>query len=175
MARFDEVKTAFWSDGDEGVQPPLTEEAVREAEHVLGVTLPAALLELLRVRNGGLVDDGLDAFPTGQATSWSEDHVPFEGLMGIGRCGRTISLLDTPYLLDEWKLPSPIVLLSGDGHCWIGLDYRRCGPTGEPAVTWFDAETGAELKLAGDFTAFIEGLTPSSAFADNEGASTPAR
>ncbi|WP_028805833.1 SMI1/KNR4 family protein [Streptomyces sp. 142MFCol3.1] len=51
MARFDEVKAAFWGDGDYGVQLPLTEEAVREAERVLGVTLPAVLLDLLRVRS----------------------------------------------------------------------------------------------------------------------------
>jgi hypothetical protein len=132
---------------------------------VLGVPLPSALLDLLRVQNGGVVADGHDAFPTSQPTSWSHDHVPFDALMGIGRRERTMSLLDTPYLVKEWGLPSQIVLLSGDGHCWIGLDYRGCGPDGDPSVTWFDAELDTELPLAGDFRTFVEKLTAGRAFA----------
>ncbi|MEU4098832.1 SMI1/KNR4 family protein [Streptomyces sp. NPDC026673] len=166
MARFDEVKAAFWGDGDYGVQSPLTDEAVRDAECVLGVTLPAALLDLLRLRNGGSAAAGHNAFPTGRPTSWSEDHVPFADVMGIGRREGMLSLLDTPYLVAEWQLPSPIVLLCGDGHYWIGLDYRTCGPDGEPSVTWFDAELGTELALAGTFRAFVEGLTSDGAFGD---------
>ncbi|MEV6248733.1 hypothetical protein AB0M38_21360 [Streptomyces sp. NPDC051742] len=46
MARFDEVMATFWDDGDYGVQQPLTDEMVREAERALGVTLPSALLAL---------------------------------------------------------------------------------------------------------------------------------
>jgi hypothetical protein len=72
----------------------------------------------------------------------------FEQLMGVGRPGRGLSLLDSPYLVEEWGLPSPVVLLSGDGHCWIGLDYRACGSRGEPSVTWFDADAETELPLA---------------------------
>ncbi|MEU3247379.1 MULTISPECIES: SMI1/KNR4 family protein [unclassified Streptomyces] len=174
MARFDEVRAAFWSDGDYGVQLPLTEEAVREAERVLGVTLPAVLLDLLRVQNGGSVAPGLNAFPTNRPTSWSEDHVPFEDLMGIGRRERMTSLLDTPYLVEEWELPSSIVLLSGDGHCWISLDYRDCGPNGEPSVTWFDTDLGTELALASDFRVFVENLTAGSAFGVDPGDSTSA-
>jgi hypothetical protein len=75
-----------------------------------------------------------DAFPTSQPTSWSQDHVPFDALMGIGGLEGMTSLLDTPYLVKEWGLSSPIVLLSGDGHCWIGLDYRGRGPDSDPSV-----------------------------------------
>jgi hypothetical protein len=84
----------------------------------------------------------------------------FEQLMGVGRPGRGLSLLDSPYLVEEWGLPSPVVLLSGDGHCWIGLDYRACGSRGEPAVTGFDPDAETELPLAPDFRSFIEGLMP---------------
>ncbi|WP_455357540.1 SMI1/KNR4 family protein [Streptomyces sp. SYSU K217416] len=164
MAQFNEVLATFWADGDYGVQPPLTDETVREAERVLEVTLPSALLDLLRVQNGGIVAADHDAFPTSQPTSWSEDHVPFDALMGIGPRERMTSLLDTPYLVTEWGLPSPIVLLSGDGHCWIGLDYRGCGPDGDPSVTWFDTDLDTELALATDFRTFVEKLTAGSAF-----------
>ncbi|GAA2324968.1 SMI1/KNR4 family protein [Streptomyces kunmingensis] len=154
----------FWADGDLGVQPPLTDETVGEAERVLGVTLPSALTDLLWVQNGGIVADEHGAFPTGQPTSWSEGHVPFDALMGIGPSGQTPSLLDTPYLVTEWGLPSSIVLLSGDGHYWIGLDYRGCGPDGDPSVTWFDTDLDTDLTLAGVFKTFVEKLTAGRAF-----------
>ncbi|MFD8481433.1 SMI1/KNR4 family protein [Kitasatospora sp. NPDC059673] len=147
-------------------QPPLTEDAVADAQHLLGVTLPAELLALLRHRNGGGIADAFAAFPTRRPTSWSTDHVPFDHLLGIGHRPDALSLLDTPYLIDEWELPSPVVLLCGDGHYWIALDYRVCGPHGEPSVTWLDAEDGTELALAPDLRTFLEQLTSASAFDD---------
>ncbi|MEV4679999.1 SMI1/KNR4 family protein [Streptomyces kurssanovii] len=175
MARFNEVKATFWGDGRHGVQPPLTEAAVHETEVQLGVRLPSSFLELLRCRNGGQVAARWDAFPTDVPTSWSEDHVPFDMMMGIGRHDDRLSLSDTPYLVEEWGLPSPIVLLSGDGHCWIALDYRVCGRQGEPSVTWFDADGNSELALAADFRAFVEGLTAAEIFdADGQDGDPPA-
>ncbi|MFC8078853.1 SMI1/KNR4 family protein [Streptomyces sp. NPDC057307] len=169
MARYDEVRAAFWdnSGGDQdGERPPLTGELVAEAERVLGVTLPVTLLDLLRVRDGGAVAPAWNALPTGEL---------FTELMGIGRLPTTatagpadrtasvapLCLLDTPYLVAEWELPSPIVLIAGEGHWWIGLDYRECGPRGEPSVTWFDADEETELALATDFRSFVEGLVAS--------------
>ncbi|MQY14421.1 hypothetical protein SRB5_45880 [Streptomyces sp. RB5] len=162
MARFDEILATFWApDESYGSQPALTDEAVREAERVLGVTLPSGLLELLRVRNGGVVAAGHRVFRTSRPTSWDEDRVPFETVLGIGKPGLMRSLLDSPYLAEEWGLPSPVVILSGEGHWWIALDYRECGPAGEPSVTWFETDFDTELALAGDFRTFVEGLTPS--------------
>ncbi|MFI1169966.1 SMI1/KNR4 family protein [Streptomyces melanogenes] len=163
MTQFNEVKATFWGDGLYGVQEPLTDPALEGAEHVLEVRLPSPLLEILRLQNGGQVSPGWNAFPTKVATSWSESHVPLDGMMGIGRHKNQPSLLDTPYLVEEWDLPSPLVLLSGDGHCWIALDYRRCGRHGEPSVTWFDTDLNTELTLAADFRMFIEGLVPAAA------------
>jgi len=140
VARFEVVKATFWGDSARGVQPPLTDDMVADAERLLGVRLPVALIELLRVQNGGIVADAWDRFPTSAPTSWSDSHVPFETLGGIGRTEGTLSLLDTPYLVGEWDLPSPVVLLTGDGHCWVALDYRVCGLDGEPSVRWFDTE-----------------------------------
>ncbi|WP_406432704.1 SMI1/KNR4 family protein [Streptomyces sp. NBC_01589] len=108
MAHFEDVRATFWMDSTSyGVQPPLTDEIIREAERLLDVTLPASLVDLLRAQNGGLVADGRSAFPTDRPTSWSEDHVPFDTLMGIGRREPMTSLLDSPYLVAEWGLPLP--------------------------------------------------------------------
>ncbi|MGW6919148.1 SMI1/KNR4 family protein [Kitasatospora sp. NPDC054939] len=165
MARSDDVQPAFWDAGSNyGVQQPLTDQTVRQAERLLDVTLPASLLDLLWAQNGGQVTATRNAFRTDRATSWSADHVPFDHVMGIGHRERTVSLLDSPYLVEEWGLPSPVVLLSGDGPCWIALDYRACGRHGEPSIAWFDAETSVELALAPDFRSFVEGLTSASDF-----------
>lgn len=165
MARFEDVQAAFWKPHSSyGVHQPLTDEAVRKAERLLGVTLPISLLDLLRGQNGGESAADWDAFPTDQPTSWSTDHIPFDHLMGIGEDERTVSLLDSPYLIKEWGLPGPAVLLSGDGHYWIALDYRASGRHGEPSVTWFDADRSEELAHATDFRSFVEGLTSTSDF-----------
>ncbi|MFC9273427.1 SMI1/KNR4 family protein [Streptomyces zhihengii] len=169
MARFDAVKATFWGEDRHGVQPPLTDAVVQDAERRLGVRLPTSLLEILRVQNGGVVADSWSAFPTDAPTSWSEDHVPLDHMMGIGRHDEQCSLLDSGYLVEEWGLPSPLVLLSGDGHCWIALDYRSCGERGDPSVTWFDVECDTELPLAADFRAFVERLTASASFDDADG------
>jgi hypothetical protein len=87
--------------------------------------------------------------------------------MGIGHTQNLISLLDTPYLVTEWDIPSPVVLLSGDGHYWVALDYRANGRHGEPSVTWFDTELRTELALASDFRSLVEGLTASDSFDDD--------
>lgn len=99
-----------------------------------------------------------------QDTWWGKRMGKGDDLMGIGQRDRTTSLLDTPYLVEEWDLPSPIVLLSGDGHCWIALDYRTCGRQGAPAVAWFETDTGMEVVLARNFESFIEGLTSADRF-----------
>jgi hypothetical protein len=141
----------------------LTDEAIQEAQNLLGVRLPAALLDLLRIQNGGVVVDERCACPTSEPTSWAEDHVPFEHLLGIGYHEPTLSILYTQYLIEEWGLPTSVVLLSGDGHSWIAPDYRASGPQGEPSVAWLDADRGTELALAPDFRSFVEVLKPEAA------------
>jgi hypothetical protein len=41
VARFEQVKETFWSDSTFGVQPPLTDQMVVDAEGILGVRLPS--------------------------------------------------------------------------------------------------------------------------------------
>ncbi|QKG22600.1 SMI1/KNR4 family protein [Actinomadura verrucosospora] len=166
MAWFDDVKASFWETGDYGVQPTLTEAAVEEAESLLGVRLPSALLGLLRVRNGGAVADRWNAFPVDRPNSWADGHVPLNELFGIGRREGMLSLLDTPYLVEEWGLPSPVVLLSGDGHWWIALDYRAGEQRREPPVIWIDADRETDFLLAADFRSFVQGLVPAAGFQD---------
>ncbi|MFH5230717.1 SMI1/KNR4 family protein [Antrihabitans spumae] len=159
MTSFAELRDSFWCRGSTyGVQPQLTDEAVTGAERILGVSLPACLIDLLRIQNGGAVASCWHKFPTSAPTSWAPGHVEFAALAGIGEASG-ISLLDSPYLVKEWGLPEPVVALCGDGHWWIALDYRLVGLSGEPSVTWFDTEVGEDLALAPNFRAFVECLT----------------
>lgn len=117
--------------------------------------LPAELLALLAQQNGG--DTRGFAFLTTKATSWSATHIPFDELFGLVASSDSgpASLLDLAYLIQEWGLPAKQVLLSGDGHCFITLDYRS-GP--EPTVVWIDTEMEQEVQLASSFGAFLAGL-----------------
>ncbi|MFI6043904.1 SMI1/KNR4 family protein [Nocardia sp. NPDC051321] len=160
----DEVLESFWGDSDYGVLGPLTDKAVRDAESQLRVTLPASLVRLLRVQNGGTVAKRWNAWPVSAPTAGFDSYVPIDLVMGVGRADGGTTVLDTPYLVQEWGLPAPIVLLDGDGHYWVGLDYRDCGPAGEPAVTVFDADRESSVILAADFETFLRGLTAAESF-----------
>ena len=50
----------------------------------------------------------------------------------------------------------------------ICLDFRACGPTGEPCVVHVDQDRDYKIThLADSFATFVEGLKPASYF-DNE-------
>ena len=65
----------------------------------------------------------------------------------------------------EWGLPPRQVLLTGDGHWWISLDYRA-GDV--PSVAWLAIDHGQDIQVAPSFAAFLDGLLPDSAFASDE-------
>ncbi|MBC8166853.1 MAG: SMI1/KNR4 family protein [Bryobacteraceae bacterium] len=135
---------------------------VAGAERRLGVGLPSEYLALLRIQNGGYTHGF--GFPMSQRTSWATDHVPLDALNGIGGPDAelgTHNILDRDYMTEEWGLPPHQVLLTGDGHWWITLDYRN-GPS--PTVQWLDVEIGEEVVVADSFATLLAGLRPSSDF-----------
>ena len=132
------------------------------AERTLGVKLPDEYISLLLIQNGGYTRGF--GYPMAQKTTWADDHVPLSGLAGIvtdPNLRTAQNLLDTAYMTKEWGLPDGQVLLSGDGHWWITLDYRQGGI---PSVAWLDVECGEDLQVAPTFGIFLDGLMPSSAF-----------
>lgn len=135
---------------------------VAVAERELKVKLPPEYIALMRLQNGGYTHGF--GFPMTQRTTWAEDHVPLHDLAGIvtDRSIRTAqNILDTPYMTEEWGLPSQQALLSGDGHWWITLDYRRGAI---PSVAWIDVECGEDFQVAPSFAKFLEGLRLRSEF-----------
>jgi hypothetical protein len=161
---FSSVAESFWNCAIKfEVQPPLTDAMVARAEEQLGVELPAAYLSLLRIQNGGYTSDAFRAHPAPEPTSWAADHVVFDSMFGIGDSDQGV--LRTPYLLNEWGMPEGLVLLTGDGHWWIALDYRQSGSASPPSLVWYDNEVGEDIQLAPDFTSFVEGLRSEDDFA----------
>lgn len=154
-------RRSFWSDAPSH-HPPLTTELLHEAEQLLGVQLPVAFVELLRSQNGGATR-GL-AYPMPNPTSWAPDHIPLNELFGIVPEADDIlqTILLTPYLTEEWDLPEKQVLLCGEGHWWITLDYRQ-GPV--PAVCWLNPDDNEDITVASSFQAFLDGLVPAETFA----------
>ncbi|HRJ27141.1 MAG TPA: SMI1/KNR4 family protein [Fimbriimonadaceae bacterium] len=153
----------FWANNS-NQHPPLTDEALAEAESILGVQLPQEYIDLLRIQNGGYTLGF--AFPTTIPTSWHPQYVSLEDLAGIvldPNIRSSMNVLMTGYMIEEWQLPQNIVLLTGDGHWWIALDYRQ-GST--PSVVWIDQESDEDIQLAPTFADFLAGLVPESTFAD---------
>jgi hypothetical protein len=145
----------FWST-NYYYHPPRTDIALARAERILRVRLPAELIELLRIQNGGYTKGFIH--PMTQPTTWAKDHVPLHDLSGIiveADHTSPMNMVRTEEMTQEWGLPPKQVLLSGDGHYWITLDYR-CGPS--PSVAWIDVECGEDIQVAASFGQFFAGL-----------------
>jgi len=139
-------------DRDEDIKP-VTDQEVKVAESELGVSLPAPYIELCKYQNGGYLM--YDAFPTTEPNTWADDHVSASSLYGIKKDG----ILDTDYLLNEWDLPKNLVLITGEGHSWIALDYRH--QKEDPPVIYLEEGNEMEwheIPLAASFDEYISKL-----------------
>lgn len=155
-------KTNFW-DINYYSHPPLKENMIEMAESALNVKLPSQLIELLKIQNGGYTKGF--AYPMHQKTTWAANHVPLNELFGIVtdksiESGQNI--LDSIYLSKEWGLPDKQVVINGDGHWWITLDYSAGN---DPVVKWIDVECKEDVLIANSFDEFINGLVSDAKFA----------
>ena len=167
--------TNFWEDSDyarqEYVGAPVTEEMIQSVQAELGYKLPGAYIELLRSQNGGM--PAKTNHRTSEPTSWAQDHVAITGIYGLDRskssslCGE----FSSKFWMEEWGYPDIGVYFAdcpSAGHDMLCLDYRECGPAGEPRVGHVDQEADYAITLvAENFAAFIRGLEDDSAFEDD--------
>ena len=153
--------TGFWKDTDYAFESyigrEVTDEDIKNAEAELGYTLPAAYIELLKNHNGGVVNKNC-------FINDDDDCVYITGIYGIDR-DKKYSLLGemgNEFWISKVKYP-PIGIVVADtisgGHDMIFLDYRECGPTGEPKVVRVDQEGDYSITLLADnFGDFIKNL-----------------
>lgn len=163
---------AFWNDSayarKEFTDVPPSDALIAELEAELGYRLPASYVAFMRRHNGGTPHRC--CFPTEEPTSWAEDHAAITGFLSIGRhkryslCGE----LGSRFMMQEWGYPDIGVYICdcpSAGHDMVALDYRACGPQGEPQVVHVDQEGDYHITvLARNFETFVRGLVSEEAF-----------
>lgn len=168
--------TNFWDNSayakKEYINAYPSEELIAEVEGELGYKLPESYIWLMKRQNGGVPVNC--CFPTAEPTSWAEDHIAITGIMGIGReknyavCGS----LGSRFMIEEWGYPDIGVAVCdcpSAGHDMVFLDYRECGPRGEPKVVHIDQEYDYEITfLADNFEEFIRGLVNENVYDTSE-------
>lgn len=140
------------------IKDPATTEEFARTEAALGVKLPAELLAVLNVRNGGQIRlSSLKLTPEGRK-KYGRKRYSFTRLAGVHATDTDGLTQQTALAREEWELPEGLIPLGGDGHTWCCLDYRACGSTGQPSVTHIDLDGGQEFALAPTFAEFISNL-----------------
>ncbi|CAF1810936.1 SMI1/KNR4 family protein [Bacillus subtilis] len=143
----------FWenSEYDPFRLKDISEDEIKNVEQELNLTLPEQYKKLIIQQNGGLIN--FNAFPTDQETSWADDHIEVDHIRGIGK---ELGILESEYLIKEWGLPQRLLLIQGDGHNWVALDYRLTNEN--PSVHYFDLELNNDFKIADSFDEFLSKL-----------------
>lgn len=142
----------IWAD-DEGFElEKLTAADVRKVEDHFNVQLPKEYIKLLKMKNGGYLTK--QSLPVRFKNSWADDHIPIEFLFGIKR---NEGIWESKELLMEWGIKEDnFITISGDGHTWIVLDYRKNKK--EPQITFIDIEYRKIKVIFNSFKEMIENL-----------------
>ena len=153
--------TNFWKNSQyarrQYIGNPPTAELINSVEQELGYKLPDSYIKLIKQQNGGIPANTFS--PVG-----GDSAKAITGIFGIDRnkpnsvCGE----VGSQFMIDEWGYPAIGVAICdcpSAGHDMVFLDYRECGPLGEPKVVHIDQESNYKItQLAENFEAFIRGL-----------------
>jgi hypothetical protein len=173
MTAFDGFDVAgFWRQSDhadgEYVDVAPSDETIARVEAELGYRLPSAYIALARRQNGGMPYK--TAYRTSKPSPWAEDRAAITGIHAIGG-GRRCSLLGrfgSRFWIDKWLYPDIGIYFAdcpSGGHDMMCLDYRACGPTGEPSVVHVSQAHGYKITvIAPNFESFIRALEEEEAF-----------
>ncbi|MCB2155161.1 SMI1/KNR4 family protein [bacterium] len=162
----------FWEQSEhatnEYVSAPLADDVVAAVERELGYKLPAAYVELLRFQNGGIPCRRNHYSPA--YSNFPDVYIGICGIYSIGgdKPNSLLGEFGSRFWEREWLYPHIGVYFAdtpSGGHDMVGLDYRACGPTGEPQVVHVDQEDDWKIVvLAEDFETFIRGLIDDSIY-----------
>ncbi len=120
----------------------LTGEAIQRAEKSLGYKLPKSYIELLKVQNGGVIDNKY-------YESW------LTVIYGIGPTKDSFSGLEEMFenWRDEWEYPDigiPFGETQSAGHDMYYMDYRSVDENGEPRIVRVDNEQDNAIYFVAD-------------------------
>lgn len=156
----------FWDDDElaleEYVDVAPDDDLILSIENELGYKLPASYIALMKQHNGGVPYATCYPLPM-EDEDEEADYVEITGFLSIGRskmnslCG----IAGNKLFKDNWHYPDYGVYICdcpSAGFDLILLDYRQCGPDGEPSVAYVDMEQEQIITLAPDFATFVQGL-----------------
>jgi len=146
-----------WPEGLADLNPPATEEEIKELEQALGIVLPANFIECLKVHNGQKSDAG-GLFDNSEFLStdsildqwkvWKDllDSGDFDGIKSEPAEG----------IKDDWWNAKwvPITHNGGGDHYCIDLDPTDEGRLGQVITMWHDM--GSRELQAGSFREWLE-------------------
>lgn len=157
----------FWDDCEYSLENYVfnspSDAMIAEVEMRLGYKLPHSYIQFMKQHNGGMPHKTFR--PSKEPTSWSEAGAEINGFFGI-EISKDYSLcggLGSRSKIESWAYPDIGVYIADTptaGHDMIALDYRYCGPNGEPEVVHVAQNDFFTITyLADDFESFICGLT----------------
>lgn len=131
----------------------LTKEDVLKAEEHFGVKLPREYVDLLHIQNGGyLLKDSINI----DVEIENEHTLPIDYLLGIKE---NKGIMETKYLFSEWEIDhNQLIVISGDGHYFIVLDYSK--DQNNPNVAYLNSDSGELIELFPTFYEFMNELKP---------------
>ena len=160
----------FWNNGPEPVRigrgPELTDEMILAVERELGYKLPESYIWLMKHHNGGFLEK--TDFLLGYELPLIGDRTMMRILYQITTDDCVCAVngeYGTKFLIEDWGYPD-IGVAIGEGifgaHEVFFLDYRACGPQGEPKVSHVDQEYNYRITvLAENFEEYIRKLVKS--------------
>jgi len=95
----------------------------------------------------------IEEIPTDLKYYLDESHYRINGFLGLQLLNKSYSL-SADYLSQEWDTPKSVVLIAGDGHTWIGLDYRS--HKSQPPVVFMAGENWGTIQLLSSFDQLLE-------------------
>ena len=97
---------------------------------------------------------------------FGEEFYEIGGFSGLDK-NKYRSVFDSASLVKEWNLPLKLVLIDGDGHTWLALDYRSCDK--DPKVILIESDEGNSLVVANSFKELVLSLLPYESVYDRSG------
>lgn len=160
----------LWNNNPDAIRagqgPELTDEMILEVEQELRYKLPESYIWLMKRRNGGFLKR--TDFLLGYKLPVVGDRTMMRQLYQI-TTNNSFSGINgkygTKFLIQDWGYPD-IGVAIGVGffgeHEIFFLDYRACGPQGEPKVSHVDQECNYRITvLADNFEEYIRKLVES--------------